>query len=111
MSEAHVKAISATIRFSTVRWCHPISGCIEKLAAQYRVSFQSRRRPTVLVHRGILVQRTLFASTPFLCQSYCPFRLSRPTTTPTAAAKRELSLANPVGQLDPCNRDGCVREG
>src|ERR1035438_1099012 len=37
---------------------------------------------------------------PLLCECHHPFGLPRPTTATTAAAKRELSLANAMGQLD-----------
>src|ERR1017187_9410105 len=61
--------------------------------------------------RDILVAtRPLFSRSPFLPECHHPFGLPRPTTAPTAAAKRELSLANAMGQLDASDRDGRVRE-
>jgi hypothetical protein len=61
--------------------------------------------------RDILVAtRPLFSRSPFLPECHHRFGLPRPTTAPTAAAKRELSLANSMGQLDAGDRDGCVRE-
>src|ERR1035438_5313500 len=61
--------------------------------------------------RDILVAtRPLSSRSPFLPECHHPFGLPRPTTAPTAAAKRELSLANAMGQLDASDRDGRVRE-
>src|SRR5450631_3674014 len=47
---------------------------------------------------------------PPRCERHRPFGLPRPITASTAAAKRELSLANSMGQLDAGDRDGGVRE-
>src|ERR1022692_4514872 len=47
---------------------------------------------------------------PPLCECHRPFGLPRPITAPTAAAKRELPLANSMDKLDAGDRDGCVRE-
>lgn len=41
-----------------------------------------------------------------LCECHCPFRLARPAMTPTATAKRELSLATAMRELDAGNRNG-----
>src|ERR1039457_3586279 len=61
--------------------------------------------------RDILVAtRPLFSRSPFLPECHHPFGLPRPTAAPTAAAKRELPLANAMGQLDASDRDGRVRE-
>src|ERR1017187_9940986 len=45
-----------------------------------------------------------------LCEGHCPFRLPRPATTSTPTAKRELTLTNPMRELDAGNRDRRVRE-
>src|ERR1022692_217800 len=60
---------------------------------------------------GFLVRNEVFlASISFLCESHRPFCLSRPATASTTAAKRELPLANPMGQLNTSDRDGRVLE-
>jgi hypothetical protein len=46
--------------------------------------------------------------TPLLCECHRPFRFPRPNTAPTTTRKRELSLANTLGEFDAGNRDGRV---
>src|ERR1022692_3307460 len=48
---------------------------------------------------------------PLLCECHRPFGFARPATPPSTTPKRELSLANAMGQLDAGNRDGRVCEG
>ena len=47
---------------------------------------------------------------PLLCECHRPFRLPRPAAAPTATAKRELSLANAMGEFDASDRDRRVCE-
>ena len=47
----------------------------------------------------------LYFAPLFLCECHCPFRLARQAMAPTATAKRELSLANPMRELNAGNRD------
>src|SRR5450631_4638186 len=47
---------------------------------------------------------------PPRCERHRSFGLPRPITAPMSSAKRELSLANSMGQLDAGDRDGGVRE-
>src|ERR1700730_5109544 len=69
-------------------------------------------RRKVLVHPGTLWSnwRPSVLRALVLCECLCPFRLARPATTSTATAKRELSLANAMRELDAGKRDGRVRE-
>jgi hypothetical protein len=74
-------------------------------------AISSGQPSSVLVQHGIFrSRRGRFVSMPPLCERHRPFGLPRPITAPTAAAKRELSLANSMGQLDAGDRDGGVRE-
>src|SRR5450755_3647248 len=76
------------------------------------VSASSSGQPSsVLVQHWIFrSRRGRFVSMPPRCERHRPFGLPRPITAPMAAAKRELSLANSMGQLDAGSRDGGVRE-
>jgi hypothetical protein len=59
--------------------------------------------------RGYFVRdEALFSRNPFYATAIAG--LSRPITASMTPSKRELSLANAMGQLDPPNRGGCVRE-
>ena len=46
----------------------------------------------------------------FLCECRCPFRFPRPVTAAASTPKRELSLANTMGEFDAGDRNGRARE-
>src|ERR1035438_7716120 len=50
------------------------------------------------------------APSSFLCKCHRPFVFSGPSATPTATAKRELSLTNAVSELDAGDRDRSIRK-
>lgn len=79
-----------------------LAGVLERIAGGRREGCGGTRDWSA---RDLLCSRL-----PLLCESQCPFGLPRPATSSTTTTKRELSLANPTGQLDPRNRDGCIRE-
>ena len=50
------------------------------------------------------------AARSFLCECHCPFRFPRPVTAAASTPKRELSLANTMGEFDAGDRNGRARE-